>query len=222
MLKKVDSFRLQPIISLYNKRPNIVSYEILTNLKNIDIELESYFKQLTILEYRNLFLYQASLCSKMSGKFHVNAPCELFLERFVSNSLLNRLNAFKCHNLEIEIQDPERVLNCNIDELYSLKSEIIQIRSTGASIWIDDINTEHFELAFELGLDGVKLDKSCFWDVSDFESLHRLFKRRDISLIIEGVQDIEHFKKALETPQIYYQGFFWPDVNIDLNGTFKT
>lgn len=222
MLKNVDYFRLQPIISLHNKRPNIVSYEILTNLKDVDAELESYFKQLTTLEYRNLFLYQVSLCSAMSGKFHVNAPCELFLEQFISNSLLNSLNAFKCHNLKIEIQDPERILNCTIEELYSLKAEINKIRSTGASIWIDDINTDHFELAFELGLDGVKLDKSCFWDVSDFESLHKTFEKKGISVIVEGVQGIEHFKKASKTPQIYYQGFFWPDVNIDLNGMFKT
>ncbi|WP_182038497.1 EAL domain-containing protein [Vibrio alginolyticus] len=219
MLSNVRNFRLQPIVKLSYGSPIISAYEILTNLHNNSDNLENYFKVLPLIDFKKLFFFQASLCSRLDGYFHLNTPLELLLEHYIS-SVINTSNLGKIHpeKLRIEIQNPYQLFMLSTLDLADIRTEIRLLQSAGAEVWLDDISEIHYTLALDLGVDGVKLDKSFFWHVDDLLSVQDKFQKENISVIVEGVESFSHYSKVAQFECTLVQGFLWPDIHIDFNG----
>ncbi|QIR98770.1 EAL domain-containing protein [Vibrio diabolicus] len=219
MLSKIRNFRLQPIIRLSYGSPNIIAYEMLVNLHNHEVDLEFFFKTLPLIEFKKLFVFQSALCSSLNGSFYVNTPLDLLLEHYISGVIYDsNYNRIQPDKLCIEIQNPCRLLQLSDLDLAELKTEISLLQASGAQVWLDDISETYSSLAIALGVDGVKLDKTFFWSIDNLFGLQERFNQQNISVIVEGVESIEHYNKVAKSDCILVQGFLWPDIQIDFNG----
>ncbi|HBN6293896.1 TPA: EAL domain-containing protein [Vibrio parahaemolyticus] len=218
MLSNVRNFRLQPILELSHGAPTIIAYEILTNLHN-KTDVEFFFTGLPLIEFKKLFVFQVSLCSRLDGYFHINTPLELLLQSYISR-VINKYNFSNIQpgKLRIELQNPNQLLALSASDLAKIRTEILLLQARGAEVWLDDISESLSTLAIYLGVDGVKLDKSFFWSVDDLLSVQEKFQKENILVIVEGVETICHYNKVAKSDCILVQGFFWPDVHIDFNG----
>lgn len=219
MLTNIRNFRLQPIVKLSYGSPTINAFEMLVNLHNNEHDLECFFAALPLIEFKKLFFFQASLCSRIDGYFHINTPLELLLEHYIS-SVINTSNFSKIQpgKLRIEIQNPNKLFTLSALDLADIRMEIRLLQAAGAEVWLDDISETHYTLALDLGFDGVKLDKSFFWRVDDLLSVQEKFHKENISVIVEGVENFDHYSKVSQFEYTLVQGFLWPDIHIDFNG----
>ncbi|MCS0038320.1 EAL domain-containing protein [Vibrio alginolyticus] len=221
MLTNVQNFRLQPIIKLSYGSPTITAYEILINLHNNEYDLEEFFKELPLIEFKKLFFFQAALCSRLHGCYHINAPLELLLKHYVSG-VINNSNFSKIQpgKIRIEIQNPYQLFALSDLDLAEIRTEIRLLQEAGAEVWLDDICEIFYPLVMDLGVDGVKLDKNFFWNVNvnDLLSIQERFHKGNISVIVEGVESVAHYNKVAQFERVFVQGFLWPDVYIDFNG----
>ncbi|MDL0445800.1 EAL domain-containing protein [Vibrio alginolyticus] len=219
MLSKIRNFRLQPILNLSYGSPSIISYEILVNLHNNEQDLEYFFTKLPLGDFKSLFFFQASLCCHLDGYFHINTPLELLLDHYISGlTSTSNFSNIESGRLKIEIQNPDQLFSLSPLDLADIITEIRMLQARGVQVWLDDINEAHYTIAMDLGVDGVKLDKSFFWSVDDLSSVQKKFLNENISVIVEGVESAAHYSKVAQFDYILVQGFLWPDIHIDLNG----
>ncbi|HBC3522766.1 TPA: EAL domain-containing protein [Vibrio alginolyticus] len=219
MLSKIRNFRLQPILNLSYGSPAIIAYEILVNLHNNEQDLEYFFTNLPLGDFKSLFFFQASLCCHLDGYFHINTPLELLLERYISGlTSTSNFSNIESGRLKIEIQNPDQLFSLSSLDLADIITEIRTLQARGVQVWLDDINEAHYTFALDLGIDGVKLDKSFFWRVDDLLSVQEKFHKENISVIVEGVENFDHYSKVSQFEYTLVQGFLWPDIHIDFNG----
>lgn len=216
----VLGIRFQPIYSLIDRQ--IEAWEILSIL-HPDLNHEHYFASQPDDVYMSLLYWQLHIIAKMKNKrrYYFNIPAKMLC----SEQVVERIAVYLRQGIVIEIQDPYGLIQLSPEERKRLYQNIERIRSRGAEVWLDDILPEQITyLTDEINLfNGVKIDKSLLLSNTYGEdSLQGLISHclaRVKLVLVEGIENIRHFKLAEGTGCHYLQGFMWPEQKFKLRYT---
>ncbi len=214
MLNKISFFRLQPIVKISKGEFSVYAHEVLLRPSDLnDVNLESFFDSLSIFSFKKLFMIQFSIFSNRDGFYFINVPTQLFLSNgFVSKHALSKRN-----NINIEIQNPNLLLDLDEFELAIIRNEILILQNNGVKVWLDDIDDKFLDIAIYLGVDGVKLDKYFVWSELSILELANSFRSFGIDVLAEGVENNIHLNKIFSSNINLAQGFFWPEMLVNFD-----
>lgn len=219
MLKNISFFRLQPIVKISNGKVLNYGHEVLVNLSHIKSdELEDYFSNLSLFHYRNLFKLQLSLFSRFDGHFFINAPVEIFLSDFKFDTLFLNAKSNIKNNISIEIQDADVLLTLSDVDLSIVRKKILMLQNHGVNVWLDDADDRFLGVAIYLSVHGIKIDKTIVWSVDDLSYISEAYSNVGVSVLAEGIDSIFHFNKLIPANIYFAQGYFWPEIHLDLHG----
>ena len=204
----VRGIRFQPIYSVAEKM--IKAWEILSLLQP-DIDPEYYFAAQSDLSCLNILRWQLQVIYKMKNRqrYYVNVPARLLC----SSQAIEQLLPWLREGIVLEVQDPHGFISLSYAERQAFYAYARMIRSMGAEIWLDDILPEQFgDLEAELGrFDGVKIDKSVLHVPSALNALITNCSQYVNAVLVEGVENSQHFKIAEGGGSHFLQGFMWPE-----------
>lgn len=213
----VRGIRFQPIYSVAEKV--IKAWEILSLLQP-GINHEHYFASQSEQSCLNILCWQLQIIYKMKNRkrYYLNAPARLLCSPQVIEQLLPWLR----EGIVLEVQDPHGFISLSRGELQVFYAHARMIKSMGAELWLDDILPEQFsDLADELSrFDGVKIDKSVVLNSPSFLSPLITHCARQVQFVlVEGVENSQHFDIAQEGGSHFLQGFMWPEEQFYISYT---
>lgn len=213
----VRGIRFQPIYSVAEKV--IKAWEILSLLQP-GINPEQYFASQTEQSCLNILCWQLQIIYKMKNRkrYYLNVPARLLCSSQVIEQLLPWLR----EGIVLEVQDPHGFISLSWVERQAFYAHARMIKSMGAELWLDDILPEQFSnLAAELArFDGVKIDKSVVLQKpSSLSPLVTQCARHVHSVLVEGVENSQHFKIAEGGGSHLLQGFMWPEERFFISYT---
>ena len=204
----IRGIRFQPIYSVAEKVIN--AWEILTLLQP-GINHERYFISQSDRSCLNILCWQLQIIYRMKNRkrYYLNVPARLLCFSMVVEQLLPWLR----EGIVLEVQDPHGFILLSDAERQAFYAHARMIKSMGAELWLDDVLLEQFsDLKAELVLfDGVKIDKSVLQDPSSLNQLIASCTRHVKSVLVEGVENSQHFNIAEEGGSHFLQGFMWPE-----------
>jgi EAL domain-containing protein (putative c-di-GMP-specific phosphodiesterase class I) len=204
----VRGIRFQPIYSVSEKV--IKAWEILSLLQS-GINYEQYFASQSDQSCLNILCWQLQIVHKMQNRkrYYLNVPARLLC----SASIIEQLLPWLREGIVLEVQDPLGFISLSCTERKAFYAWARMIKSMGAELWLDDILPDQFsDLEFDLGrFDGVKIDKSVLQDPSSLSQLITRCARYVKSVLVEGVENNQHFKIAQRGGSDLLQGFMWPE-----------
>ncbi|MFT6345760.1 MAG: diguanylate cyclase (GGDEF)-like protein [Paraglaciecola sp.] len=166
--------------------------------------LEQAFKQAAHLNSLNLRL-----------KIAVNmSPSQLYDLNFANN--LEKL-ALK-YQVELSQFELELTEDVALSNSILVKKQLLQIRSLGATIAIDDFGKGYSNLAYlrDIEIDSIKIDKSFIMQIDEspvnraiVEASQLIAKAANCELIAEGIETIQHLHILREIGVLYGQGFLF-------------
>lgn len=212
----VRGIRFQPIYSVAEKM--IKAWEILS-LLHPGINHEHYFASQSEESCLNILCWQLQIIHKMKNRkrYYLNVPARLLC----SAQAVERLLPWLREGIVLEIQDPRGFISLSRSERRDFYAWARMIKSMGAEIWLDDILPEQFsDVEAELGrFDGIKIDKSVLQDPSSLSQLIAHCARHVTSVLVEGVENSQHFKLAQGGGCNFLQGFMWPEERFFISYT---
>ncbi|EOX3455841.1 EAL domain-containing protein [Vibrio cholerae] len=212
----IHSFRLQPILKLTDFGcVESHAFEVLSTPYTSVDSIELFFSSLPTSLTRGLVNLQIELFSRMDGVYFINLPCSLLIdEEFIENAFFYNLI-----NINLEISDPNNLFSLSNKKLNALKINIKFLQSLGAKVWIDDIDEKYLDIALYLGVNGVKLDKNFVWNSQLLDDVVCDFRQLGITVVAEGIENTTVLMKAINSRVDLVQGFFWPGINMSLDGS---
>lgn len=213
----VRGIRFQPIYSVAEKV--IKAWEIL-NLLQPGINPEQYFTAQSDRSFLNILCWQLQIIYKMKNRkrYYLNVPARLLCSAQAIEQLLPWLR----EGIVLEVQDPHRFILMSFAERRAFNAHARMIKSMGAELWLDDILPGYVsDSGAELGqFDGVKIDKSIVLQApSSLSPLITHCARRVQFVLVEGVENSQHFDIAQEGGSHYLQGFMWPEEQFFISYT---
>lgn len=212
----VRGIRFQPIYSVAEKVIN--AWEILTLLQP-GINHERYFLSQSDRSCLNILCWQLQIIYKMKNRkrYYLNVPARLLCFSMVVEQLLPWLR----EGIVLEVQDPQGFIYLSVSERRAFNDHARIVKSTGAELWLDDILPEQYgDLTAELTLfDGVKIDKSVLQEPSSLNQLIAHCTRHVKSVLVEGVENSQHFDIAEKGGSHFLQGFMWPEAQFYISYT---
>ncbi|EGR1702206.1 EAL domain-containing protein [Vibrio cholerae] len=208
-------FRLQPILQISTDGAVLShSFEVLSKPKDGSVAIDELFSILPISIIRTLITTQVSLFSRMDCNYFINIPVSLWLD----SEFIDSLCAYRLNNLSFEIQDSYNLLSLTKFEMELVSISINKFKKLGAKVWIDDINEEYYDVSVMLGVTGVKLDKTFVWNSPKLGDVIKDFHELGITVLAEGVENINVFNRLVSSHIDYVQGYLWPEINVSLDG----
>ncbi len=206
----------QPIVDNVTKKP--FSFEILSRAVSFGerINIESYFKKLTEHDVTwiasiQITMLKGIIAGRSTLPINLNiSHYSLFDDAFIS--LISHMPNTK---LILEVNGFE------YDEqlLTDLRRAFRIVKLLGHEIWLDDysVNNATASLLSVLPWDGVKIDKSLFWQSSQARLSAKVEFCKSIvnSVIIEGVEDDFLFDLSIKSSANHSQGFRWKLLNLE-------
>jgi EAL domain-containing protein (putative c-di-GMP-specific phosphodiesterase class I) len=204
----------------------VIAHEVLSVLPP-QYNSELYFSAIPTSLSWDLIIKQLHLVYLLNGKytpslFFINIPSAIFLNSGCISELLccyNKIFAF-------ELQDVSSIQGMDKKQLTILSTNIKRLRAAGFSIWLDDVTEELIPYITGLNgqFDGIKLDKHAFWEALKKDNLKTLVAhchQYTSNVLIEGIENITHFRLAKEGHAQYMQGYFWPSFYKRTNKHFS-
>ncbi len=212
----VLGIRFQPIYSVAEKM--IKAWEVLSLLQP-GINHEQYFASQSDLACLNLLCWQLQIVEKMKNRktYYLNVPARILCSSQATEQLLPWLR----EGIVLEVQDPENFISLSYSGRQAFYACARMIQSMGAELWLDDILPEQYGyLEAELArFDGVKIDKSVLQEPSSLSLFIMLCARHVNSVLVEGVENSQHFKIAERGGCHFLQGFMWPEERFFISYT---
>lgn len=212
----VRGIRFQPIYSVAEKM--VKAWEVLSLLQP-DIDPECYFSAQTDRACLNLLCWQLQIIYKMKNRkrYYLNVPARLLC----SSQAIEQLFPWLREGIVLEVQDTEGFISLSYAERQAFYACSQMIKSMGAEIWLDDILPEQVNcLDAELSrFDGVKIDKSILQDPSALNPLILRCARYVSAVLVEGVENSQHFQIAKGGGSHFLQGFMWPEEQFYISYT---
>ncbi|MCT9842970.1 EAL domain-containing protein [Leclercia adecarboxylata ATCC 23216 = NBRC 102595] len=204
----VRGIRFQPIYSVAEKV--IKAWEILSLLQP-GINHEQYFASQSEQSCLNILCWQLQIIYKMKNRerYYLNVPARLLC----SSQAVEHILPWLREGIVLEVQDPHGFISLTYSERQAFYAYVRMIKSMGAELWLDDILPEQLsDLDAELGrFDGVKIDKSVLKDPSSLSQLIAHCAHRVNAVLVEGVENSQHFEIAEGGGCHFLQGFMWPE-----------
>lgn len=213
----VRGIRFQPIFSVAEKV--IKAWEILSLLQP-EMNPEHYFSSQSEQSCLNILCWQLQVIYKMKNRkrYYLNVPARLLCSSQVVEHLLPWLR----EDIVLEIQDPHGFISLSRTERQAFYAHARMIKSMGAELWLDDILPAQFnDLETELGrFDGVKIDKSVLLQAPSSLSPFITHCARYVkAVLVEGVENRQHYDMAEGGGSHFLQGFMWPEEQFFINYT---
>lgn len=213
----IRGIRFQPIYSVADKV--IKAWEILSLLQP-GVNHEQYFTSQSDQSCLNILCWQLQIIYKMKNRkrYYLNVPARLLCSSQVIEQLLPWLR----EGIVLEVQDPHGFISLSRSERQAFYAHARMIKSMGAELWLDDILPEQFgDLGAELGrFDGVKIDKSVVLKTPSLLSPFVTQCARQVQFVlVEGVENSQHFDIAEEGGSHFLQGFMWPEEQFFISYT---
>ncbi|HBC0018295.1 TPA: EAL domain-containing protein [Enterobacter hormaechei subsp. xiangfangensis] len=213
----VRGIRFQPIYSVAEKA--IKAWEILSLLQP-GINHEQYFASQSHQACLNILCWQLQIIYKMKNKkrYYLNVPASLLCSSQAVQLLLPWLR----EGIILEVQDPHEFISLSCSERRAFNAHVRMIKSMGAELWLDDIKPDQFsDLADDLArFDGVKIDKSVILEEpSSLSSLIADCARYVQFVLVEGVENSQHYEIAEDSGSHFLQGFMWPEEQFYISYT---
>lgn len=212
----VRGIRFQPIYSVAEKMIN--AWEVLSLLQP-GINHEQYFASQSDLSCLNILCWQLKIIYKMKNRkrYYLNAPARLLC----SSRAIEQLLPWLREGIVLEIQDPEGFISLSYSERQAFYACTREIKSMGTEIWLDDVLPQHFSYLKDVlvWFDGVKIDKSVLQSSLTLNSLIMRCARYVNSVLVEGVENSQHFKIAKGGGSNFLQGFLWPEERFFISYT---
>lgn len=212
----VRGIRFQPIYSVAEKM--IKAWEVLSLLQP-DIDPERYFSAQSDRACLNVLCWQLQIIYKMKNRkrYYLNVPARLLC----STQAIEQLLPWLREGIVLEVQDPHGFISLSHSERQAFYVYARMIKSMGAEIWLDDILPEQVTyLGAELSrFDGVKIDRSVLWDPPALIPLIQRCARHVNAVLVEGVENSQHFHIAQGGGSHFLQGFMWPEEQFYISYT---
>ncbi|WP_421512491.1 EAL domain-containing protein (plasmid) [Enterobacter sp. JS8-1] len=206
--------RFQPIYSVAEQE--IKAWEVLSLLQP-NINTEVYFSAQPDSVYLNILLWQLKLIYHVNNRkrYYLNIPARLLCSLQAVEKLLPWLR----EGIVLEVQDPQSFISLSRSERLFFYCYTRIIKSTGAEVWLDDILPEQANnLSVEMArFDGVKIDKSVLLKPSALSPLITHCARHVKFVLVEGVENNEHFTIAKEGGSDFLQGYMWQEEQLFIN-----
>lgn len=213
----VRGIRFQPIYSVAEKV--IKAWEILSLLQP-GINHEQYFKLQSDQSCLNILCWQLQIIYKMKNRkrYYLNVPARLLC----SSQAVEHILPWLREGIILEVQDPHGFISLSVSERRAFNAHARMIKSMGAELWLDDILPDQFSaLANELArFDGVKIDKSVVLQWPLFLKSFITHCAQHVQFVlVEGVENSQHFDIAEEGGSHFLQGFMWPEEQFFISYT---
>lgn len=213
----VRGIRFQPIYSVAEKV--IKAWEILSLLQP-GINPERYFDSQPEQSCLNILCWQLQIIYRMKNmkRYYLNIPARLLCSSLAVEHLLPWLR----EGIILEVQDPQGFISLSVAERRAFHAHARMIKSMGAELWLDDILPEQYsDLETELRrFDGVKIDKSVVLQApSSLSPLIAHCAGYVQFVLVEGVENSQHYEIAEESGSHFLQGFMWPEEQFYISYT---
>ncbi|WP_071985422.1 EAL domain-containing protein [Enterobacter mori] len=212
----VRGIRFQPIFSVAEKM--IKAWEVLSLLQP-NMDPERYFSSQSDNACLDILCWQLQIIYKMRNRkrYYLNVPARLLC----SSQVIERLLPWLREGIVLEVQDPHGFISLSYSDRQAFYAYTRMIKSMGAEIWLDDIFPEQVDnLGGELArFDGVKIDRSILQDPSALIPLINRCVRNVNAVLVEGVENSQHFQIAKGGGSHFLQGFMWPEERFFISYT---
>ncbi|WP_039029620.1 EAL domain-containing protein [Leclercia adecarboxylata] len=212
----VRGIRFQPIYSVAEKM--IKAWEVLSLLQP-DMDPERYFSAQPDSASLKVLCWQLQIIYKMKNRkrYYLNVPARLLC----SSQAIEQLLPWLREGIVLEVQDPHGFISLSYPERQAFYAYARMIKSMGAEIWLDDILPAQATcLGAELArFDGVKIDRSVLQDPSALIPLINRCARYVNAVLVEGVENSQHFQIAKGGGSHFLQGFMWPEEQFYISYT---
>lgn len=212
-------FRLQPIVNIPTGQT--VGFEVLSTLPS-DRAVEEYFAKAS--KSFLLKIIHAQLSVRVDEEFSIfmNIPTKIFRDDQMCNQIREHI-AFR--NINVELQDPENLMDADKESLRSIKRNIALFEQCGARVWLDDVKENMLSLVSRMNIYGVKIDKTVLWKYREnnhsmFASFVGALKLFTDKVLVEGVERTTDLDMARRVGLDYGQGFYWPEISLKKQSDF--
>lgn len=206
----------QPIVNNSTNRP--FSFEVLSRPVSVGkgFNIDNYFKELSCDDVTSIASMQLAMIRNLvGGRSILPVNLNVHYQSFFNDAFVSLVSNISCSKLIFEINGFEYDDNL----LSDLRTAFYNVKSLGHEIWLDDysVNNATTSLLSALPWDGVKIDKSLFWQSSPSRLSAKVKLCRSFvnSVIIEGVEDDFLFDLSVKSSANYSQGFRWQLLNLE-------
>lgn len=182
--------------------------KVINSISSIDemLELTTYVIDKVILDIKILDELG------WNGNVSINVSSREICNTNLCDFIEERLKNYKvyCNRIEIEITE-----KYEIEDIERMRDRIALLKKLGVSVSIDDLGSgfNQINLVKEYDIDIAKIDRSFVMDFykkkDELDYIIDTSKKRNIKLLVEGIESKEDFKRFRELGIEFGQGYFF-------------
>ncbi|AVZ00424.1 hypothetical protein DAI21_22655 (plasmid) [Lelliottia sp. WB101] len=211
-LEHITGLRLQPLVVVENG--NVIGYEVLTSLKDLDPEV--FFSSLTDELLVSYTFWQIAVIKANSVCLWMNLPFTVFLNTDLISAIISHCDGKK---ITFELQDTIKLLHLKLPQLHQVKTGIKRLREAGFEVWMDDVDESMLSFIYlnKIECDGIKIDKKVIRNKKLFNDFINEVLPIYRAVLVEGIETTDDFSILSKTEARMGQGFFWPEIVLEID-----